>query len=73
MLSVKTPLIELKGVGEALNQRLIAVGLKTVNDLIGYFPRKYSDYSKPTKSIDKVDFLESEIDIPPFLRNRDDL
>lgn len=45
MLSVKTPLIELKGVGEALNQRLIAVGLKTVNDLIGYFPRKYSDYS----------------------------
>lgn len=35
----------LKGVGESLEKKLAVLGLKTVGDLIDYFPRRYDDYS----------------------------
>jgi len=44
-MTLKTSLNELKGVGEVLDKRLEAAGLKTVEDLINYFPRRYDDYS----------------------------
>jgi ATP-dependent DNA helicase RecG len=47
-MSPKTNLKELKGVGEVVEKRLLGMGLKTVNDLIGYFPRRYDDYSHIT-------------------------
>lgn len=31
------------------------------------------DHQRPTRKIDVNDFLESELDIPPFIRNRNDL
>jgi ATP-dependent DNA helicase RecG len=47
-MNPKTNLKELKGVGEVVEKRLVSMGLKTVNDLIGYFPRRYDDYSHIT-------------------------
>ncbi len=44
-----TKLNELKGVGDKLYERLEAVGLKTVDNLINYFPRRYDDYSNIIK------------------------
>ncbi|MFO0882464.1 MAG: ATP-dependent DNA helicase RecG [Candidatus Saccharimonadales bacterium] len=45
MMTIETPLTELKGVGSVVSARLEAAGLATVGDLIEYFPRKYDDYS----------------------------
>lgn len=35
----------LKGVGEQVAKKLAVLGIKTVGDLIYYFPRRYEDYS----------------------------
>jgi ATP-dependent DNA helicase RecG len=48
MLGPKTKLSQLKGVGTVIASRLSATGLETVNDLIGYFPRRWDDYSHIT-------------------------
>lgn len=37
-----------KGVGPAMAQNLASAGIRTVSDLIEYFPRKYEDYSNLT-------------------------
>src|SRR5438046_617567 len=39
---------DIKGVGEAQARKFAVLGLRTVNDLIGYFPRRYEDYSTIT-------------------------
>ena len=39
------PLQMLKGVGPAAAQKFAVLGLKTVADLIDYYPRRYDDYS----------------------------
>ncbi len=36
----------LKGVGPAVASKLNVLGIRTVNDLINYYPRRYEDYSK---------------------------
>jgi len=38
-------LIEIKGVGVELGKKFATVGIKTVGDLIDYYPRRYEDYS----------------------------
>jgi ATP-dependent DNA helicase RecG len=38
--------MELKGVGEELSSKLAVLGVRTVDDLIENFPRRYEDYSK---------------------------
>ena len=40
------PLSELKGIGPKLASRLAQLGLFTLEDLIGYYPRDYVDYSR---------------------------
>ncbi len=47
-MTVDTPLTELKGVGPAVAAKLATLGLKTVADLIDYYPRRYDDYSAVT-------------------------
>lgn len=42
------PLTELKGVGDKVAKKLEALGIKTKDDLIWNFPRKYEDYSAIT-------------------------
>lgn len=39
------PLSSLKGVGDAVSGKLAILGLRTVYDLINYYPRRYDDYS----------------------------
>lgn len=43
-----TSLAKLKGVGPALETKFALLGVHTVQELIGYLPRAYSDYSKIT-------------------------
>ena len=43
-----TTLLALKGVGPAVAQKFAALGMKTVGDLIDYYPRRYEDYSAVT-------------------------
>jgi ATP-dependent DNA helicase RecG len=38
----------LKGVGDALAQKLAGQGVHTVGDLVNYYPRRYEDYSTVT-------------------------
>ncbi|HYH36140.1 MAG TPA: ATP-dependent DNA helicase RecG, partial [Candidatus Saccharimonadales bacterium] len=39
------PLTELKGVGEAQASKFALLGVKTVGDLLDYYPRRYDDFS----------------------------
>ncbi|HSE29541.1 MAG TPA: ATP-dependent DNA helicase RecG [Candidatus Saccharimonadales bacterium] len=45
---------EVKGVGPALAERFEALHIRTVKDLIYFFPRKYDDFSQVTKIDDLV-------------------
>ncbi|MEK7059917.1 MAG: ATP-dependent DNA helicase RecG, partial [Patescibacteria group bacterium] len=47
-MTIDSPLTELKGVGEAQAKKFAVLGLKTVGDLIDYYPRRYEDYSQVT-------------------------
>lgn len=47
-MSISTPLTELKGVGPAVAAKFAQLGLKTVADLIDYYPRRYDDFSQVT-------------------------
>lgn len=42
------PITDIKGVGENVAKKLEALGIRTKEDLIWNFPRKYEDYSKIT-------------------------
>jgi ATP-dependent DNA helicase RecG len=44
-MTFDSPLTELQGVGEALGKKFAVLGVKTVGDLIDYYPRRYEDYS----------------------------
>lgn len=45
MSSLDTPLDQIKGVGEKTYDQLSSAGLRTVRDLIYFFPRTHDDYS----------------------------
>lgn len=47
-MNVNSKLSELKGVGPVLSERLEAIGLRTVDDILHYYPRRYDDYSNET-------------------------
>jgi ATP-dependent DNA helicase RecG len=44
-VEVHSPLTALKGVGDALAQKFVGQGVRSVGDLIQYYPRRYEDYS----------------------------
>ncbi|MGH7239956.1 MAG: DEAD/DEAH box helicase, partial [Candidatus Saccharimonadales bacterium] len=48
-MNFEMPLIEVKGVGEALASKLAILGVKTAGVLIDFYPRRYEDYSEVTK------------------------
>lgn len=48
MSSLDTSLDQVKGVGEKTYDQLSAAGLRTVRDLIYFYPRTHDDYSKVT-------------------------
>lgn len=44
-MALSTPVTELKGVGDEVGKKLSVLGIKTVNDLVTNYPRRYQDYS----------------------------
>ena len=46
-MNLRSPLTEVKGVGQAVAEKLARLGLSTVGDLINHYPRRYEDYSHP--------------------------
>jgi len=44
----RSSITELKGVGEVAAKQFAVLGIKTVDDLIDYYPRRYEDYSVVT-------------------------
>lgn len=47
-MRLQSPLVEVKGVGPSLADKLGSLNLFTVFDLLNYYPRKYQDYSTIT-------------------------
>ena len=47
-MTLESPLIELSGIGESQARKFAYLGIKTVADLIDYYPRRYEDYSQVT-------------------------
>ncbi len=45
MISLQTPLIEVKGIGPKFQEKLKKLRLETVKDLLWYFPFRYEDFS----------------------------
>lgn len=54
---INAPLTVLPGIGPKNAQSLEALGLKTLFDLLYYFPRRYDDYSQ-LKSMNRLEFGE---------------
>ncbi|HET8709619.1 MAG TPA: ATP-dependent DNA helicase RecG [Candidatus Saccharimonadales bacterium] len=48
-MTLESPVTELKGVGDAVARKFSVLGIKTIADLIDYYPRRYDDYSEVTK------------------------
>lgn len=46
MVSLDTPIFQITRVGKKTAQRLESIDIKTVNDLLLYFPYRYEDYSQ---------------------------
>lgn len=53
-MSLNDPLTYLKGVGPELAKKFAQLRLKTVADLVNYYPRRYEDYSQLTPIRDIV-------------------
>jgi ATP-dependent DNA helicase RecG len=47
-MELNDPLTKLKGVGESLAAKFSSLGIKSIYDLLNYYPRRYDDYSKIT-------------------------
>jgi ATP-dependent DNA helicase RecG len=45
-MELNSPLEKVKGVGPAVGAKFAQLGLRTVQDLLFYFPRRYDDYSQ---------------------------
>lgn len=53
MMPLESSLHRLSGVGEKVAEKLEILGLKTVEDLIYHYPRRYEDFTHP-RTIDQV-------------------
>ena len=49
MLNLDTEIIKITGIGQTIAKRLEKIGLKTLEDLLYYFPFRYDDFSRKTK------------------------
>lgn len=47
-MTLRSPVTDLKGVGDEQAKKFAVLGIKTVGDLIDYYPRRYEDYSAVT-------------------------
>src|SRR3954469_6218458 len=47
-LDLGSPITVLKGVGPELAKKFAALGIRTIDELIDFYPRRYEDYSHVT-------------------------
>ena len=45
-MTLSDPITDIKGVGQELAKKFAVLGIKSVKDLINYYPRRYDDYSQ---------------------------
>lgn len=45
-MDLNSPVTDIKGVGSEVAKKLSILGVKTLQDLINYYPRRYDDYSQ---------------------------
>jgi ATP-dependent DNA helicase RecG len=45
-MTLESPITELKGIGELMARKFAILGIKSVGDLIDFYPRRYEDYSQ---------------------------
>lgn len=48
-MTIDSAVAEVKGVGPAMSAKFAVLGIKTVGDLVTYWPRRYDDYSNVLK------------------------
>jgi ATP-dependent DNA helicase RecG len=48
-MQLHSPISEIKGVGDKLSIKFERLGIRTIEDLLNYFPRRYDDYSLISK------------------------
>ena len=63
MIDLKQSVQYVKGVGPNRAKLLNNIGIRTLDDLITYFPRTYEDRSKPKKITDLIDGEEALIEV----------
>lgn len=57
-ISLESPITALKGISKALTTRFDKLGVKTVRDMLYFFPRRHLDYSK----VKQISELESGVE-----------
>lgn len=60
-MKLKDAVVQVKGIGPKMAEKLGRLGIYTVEDLITYFPRRYQDWSKITKMEDIVPDQETAV------------
>lgn len=48
-VALSSEIIVLKGVGSELSKKMAALGIRSIEDLLEYYPRRYEDYSNVTE------------------------
>jgi len=66
-LGLDAPLTSLQGVGRARAQRLARLGLRSIRDLLYFFPRRHDDYSQ-FKPIRRLEYGENATIIAKVVR-----
>ncbi len=71
-LERNSPLDALSGVGEKTKQLFQKLGIETISDLLGYFPRSYEQYGDPQKivSLKEGDLVSVAASLSTPLSNR---
>lgn len=49
-MTLQSPVGELQGIGDKLVPKFATIGIKTIGDLLAYYPRRYEDYSVVTEA-----------------------
>ncbi len=68
-MNLKTSVQQLKGVGEKTVQKFASLGIGTIEDLLGYYPRDYICYEPPV-SIGMIGEEEGFVTVAGYIRSR---
>ena len=60
----KTPLRELKGVGEKTEKLFQKIGITTAEELLRYYPRTYDIYEEPVERLHQQRRTKQSLSVP---------